>query len=161
MKRSLIDNLRSMATLLSDSGEGYTPPEGPQAGMGIQQWGYNQALDQRHDTKQRFWQNRGNKLFGFLPPSNATPLPNAWETMGHVVKGRANAVDAAGGRLRMPDPADYYNNAPGSTRFDDEQVGIETGQTLGADKLGFQDALNNTSRPSHRILGDLRRRFGI
>jgi hypothetical protein len=155
MKQNLLDNLRSMATLMSDDGEGYTPPTNPQAGLGIQNWGLNQANNARF-AKGVAATRHPNAL-----NTNATPLPNAWEIFGHVMNGRRNAVEAVGGRFRGPDPADFYNDAPSNTRFDDRQIGVTTGQTLADDEAGMQDALNRTSRPSHRIITDLRKRFGL
>ena len=148
--------LQQLSSLVSDNGEAYTPPAGPLAGHGIQNWGRTQANNDRYQKHLKAIQNPTS--LGAMP---ATPLPNQWEIMGQVVKGRRNAVEAAGGKFNMADQADYYNEAPVNTRWDDQQVGVTTGNTMGDDMAGFQDALNNTSRPSRGVIGNLRKRFGL
>lgn len=159
LKKNLLASLQS---LVGADGAAYTPPDGPQAGLGIKQWGYNEALKQRQGATRKFWDSRaaGDPLSGFLPPSHATPLPNQWETMGHVMKGRANAINANGMDAELDNYAAPGGNAP-STRFDTEQIGIDTGHTLGEDTGAYQNSLNKVARPSAGIINNLRRKFGI
>lgn len=162
MAKNLLESLKSMPTLMGQDGDGFTPSSTPgQAGHQIRQWGYQQALGARDRKRSNFWANRGNKLFGFLPPSNATPLPNQWEVMGEVNAGRQRAIEGAGGNFNM-DIGDAYNDgSKPNTRWDAEQIGVASGNSLGMDVNEFQNALNATARPSRGIIANLRRKFGL
>ena len=148
-------------TLMGEGGDTYTPPEGPMAGHGIQQWGRDQANQSRFRGAVDYLKNMGRPGAGFLKPQRATPLPNQWEIMGTVMQGRQRAVEDAGGRFKGPKQADYYNEAPSNTRWDDEQVGVDTGNTLGTDMINAQESLNNLRSPSHAAIQNLRRKHGL
>lgn len=149
-------------SLVNDHGEGYTPSAIPGlAGGEVREWGYQQALKNRTDNTRKFWENRGKPGSGFLPPAHATPLPNEWEIMGNVVRGRQNAIESVGGRARMPEQQDYYNDPSPNTRWDERQIGLATGNTLADDTSGYDQATNKISRPTYSALASLRRRFGL
>lgn len=87
------------ASLVGADGRGFSPSSsGPLAGLQIRGWGYDQALDERFARGVEATRNP-NQL-----THNATPLPSEWDAMGHVVSGRRNAIEAAGGDARIANP---------------------------------------------------------
>ena len=150
-----------LTSLMSNQGEAYTPPEGPRAGPAIQQWGRTQANNQRFQDATNWLQNMGKPGTGFLRPQHASPLPSPWEILGHVIKGRSNAIEASGGKANIED----YHAGAGSdrptTRFDPLQVGVTTGQTLADDQQGFERSANTMSSISRNALLNLRRKYGL
>jgi hypothetical protein len=154
---------KPLASLMNQEGEEFSPQPGAGAGISVQNWGMNQALNDRFAQLRRFQQTQGRPgggLNGFLSPQHTTGLPNQWDIFGQVMRGRQDAVEGAGQHFDLGGTP-LGNEAAPNTRWDPEQVGVNTGHTLRDDEAGFQNALNHSARPSNGLIGDLRRRFGL
>ncbi len=143
-------------SLVNDNGEGYTP-RAHDNGMGVRQWGQQQASNRAFDQHTNHINMMGRPGGGFLRPQTSL-VPTAWQGLAEVMNGRQNAVEESGGRFRGDD---YGNDPAPNTRFDENQIGIATGQSLGTDLNNYQQATNNLRNPSISSLIRLQRKFGL
>lgn len=150
---SLLKNLKN--SLLGVNGQSYQP----QGGISDEIWGQHNLSDARQNEVVDRIHTMGQPGAGFLNTSKYG-LPNStWDGFHGMMMGLRDATQQRGQNLKMV-------GGPGlgpvpNTRFDEGQVGVTTGQTLGDDMDQFQNAMNHSSSPTSGAIANLRRKFGL